>query len=232
MVQAGATIIDVGGESTRPGSALVSLDEELKRVIPIIRKLSTDIDCLISIDTQKSEVAEAAILNGAHIINDVSAGRSDASMMNVASKTRAIYVMMHMQGTPESMQEAPHYGNVVSEIKEFFRKQIEHAVSQGINRSQIVLDPGIGFGKTLENNLEILANIQEFHSLGCPLLLGASRKSFIDMLHRSGSSERIGGSLAAVLSAYRQNVQIYRVHDVFETAQALNIFTAIQKHLD
>jgi len=232
MIQAGARIIDVGGESTRPGSTPIGVAEELKRVIPVIRALSAEDSCLISIDTQKSEVAQAAIDNGAHIVNDISAGRNDESMLKVVARNNAIYIMMHMQGKPQSMQVDPQYYEVVSEIKEFFKCQIEQAVIQGVKRSQIVLDPGIGFGKTLENNLDILANIDQFHSFGCPLLLGASRKSFIDMLHPSEVHERTGGSIGAVLSAYLNNVQIYRVHDVFETMQALHIFTAIQKHLD
>ncbi|MCF7822911.1 MAG: dihydropteroate synthase [Candidatus Marinimicrobia bacterium] len=232
LIQDGATIIDVGGESTRPGSSTVSLQQELDRVIPVIEKLSASTSCLISIDTQKSTVADLAIQSGAHIVNDVSSGRNDPHMMEVVARYKVPYVMMHMQGTPKSMQDSPHYSDVISEIKEYFNDRLKHADSQGINRSQIILDPGIGFGKSLSDNLKIMANIDEFHSFGCPLLIGASRKSFIDMIHHSEVHKRLGGSLAAALAVLPKNVQIYRVHDVFETCQALNIFTAIQKHLD
>lgn len=232
MVQQGADIIDVGGESTRPGAPPVGVDEELERVIPIIEAISSRSDVLISIDTQKSEVALKAMDKGAHIINDVSAGIADEKMLSVVAETGAVFVMMHMRGTPENMQDDPSYENVVHEVVEYFKNRLQYADTQGVRKDSIILDPGVGFGKRLEDNLELLANVHAFHELECPLLIGASRKSFIGNIDGSEVNERIGGSLAAVLHAYQQGVQIFRVHDVKETRQALNIFTAIQNHLD
>lgn len=231
MLRDGADIIDVGGESTRPGSASVGVKEELARVIPVIKALTAEKVSLISIDTQKSEVALAAMKHGAHIVNDISAGQHDKSMMKVVADSGAIYIMMHMLGTPDIMQNAPSYKSVLGDIKKFFSDRIELAKKAGIKTSNIVLDPGVGFGKYLEHNLQIIANVDKFHELGCPLMLGTSRKSFMGLLDGSEVNQRMGGSLASVIAAYQKNVQIFRVHDVAETKQALNIFTAIQKHL-
>lgn len=232
MVQQGADIIDVGGESTRPGAPAVGVNEELDRVIPIIEAISSRSDVLISIDTQKSVVAMAAMEKGAHLINDVSAGTADEKMLSVVAETGAVYAMMHMRGTPENMQDDPRYENVIHEIVEYFKKRLYHADAQGISKDKIILDPGVGFGKRLEDNLELLAKVHVFHELGCPLMIGASRKSFIGNIDGSEVDDRMGGSLAAVLNTYQLGVQIFRVHDVQETRQALNIFTAIQNHLD
>ncbi|MCF7808542.1 MAG: dihydropteroate synthase [Candidatus Marinimicrobia bacterium] len=232
MVEQGADIIDIGGESTRPGAPPVTEEEELDRVIPIIRNLSSKSEVLISVDTQKSGVARAALESGAHIINDVSAGIADEAMLSTVAETGAVYVMMHMQGTPQTMQDAPVYENVITEIKEYFKNRIQEAERQGVKISNIVLDPGIGFGKQLDHNLKIIAQMKAFCALGHPILLGASRKSFIGSIDGSEVAARMGGSLAAVLAAFQQGVQIFRVHDVHETRQALHIFTAIQSHLD
>ncbi len=232
MIQDGADIIDVGGESTRPGSPRVSPGEELDRVLPVIEGIAASSDVIVSIDTQKSEVAKAAIKAGAHIINDISAGRFDTAMFQVVSDDETGYVMMHMLGDPQIMQNNPAYDDVINDINTFFDEQIGKAEAAGVQRAQIVLDPGIGFGKTLEDNLTILANMKEFCGHGLPLILGASRKSFIGMLDQSTVEDRLGGSLAAVVSSYLHGVQIFRVHDVKETRQTLDIFTAIQKHLD
>jgi len=230
MSDAGADILDIGGESTRPGSLPINADQEMSRILPIIKEVASFTDVLISVDTQKSKVAEVALSCGAHIINDISAGKNDAGMFRLIAESKAGYVMMHMQGIPETMQQAPGYIHVISEINEFFNDRIREAIEAGVNGNQIALDPGIGFGKNLDDNLRILANIAEFNSFNKPIVLGASRKSFIGMIDDSTPSERIGGSLAAVLSTYHQGVHIYRVHDVAETRQALDIFSAIQKH--
>ncbi|MEA3287372.1 MAG: dihydropteroate synthase [Candidatus Marinimicrobia bacterium] len=232
LIQEGAEIIDIGGESTRPGSSPITAETELSRILPIINALAAGSKALISVDTQKAVVAEAALANGAHIINDVSAGRNDTNMLKLISDTQAGYVMMHMQGTPATMQEDPRYTDIVEEIDQFFTERLKVALSTGLQSKQIVFDPGIGFGKTLKNNLSILKNMQHFHKHGRPLLLGASRKSFIGMLDNSEPDQRLGGSLAAALAAYQENVEIYRVHDVAETKQMLELFTAIQKHSD
>jgi len=232
MVNDGADIIDIGGESTRPGSQPVSQDEELSRVIPVIRSLVREADVLISIDTQKSAVAEAALQSGAHIVNDVSAGTHDSDMLRVVSEQGAVYIMMHMQGTPKTMQESPSYEQVLQDINQYFNKRLHATDIQGINRDNIILDPGVGFGKTLDDNLDLISHMNSFSTHGCPVMLGASRKSFIGLIDDSPVDRRLGGSLAAVLAGYMGKVDIFRVHDVHETRQALNIFTAIQNHLD
>ncbi len=232
MITAGADIIDIGGESTRPGSLPVIAEEELKRVVPVIDALSKSSDVLISVDTQKSSVAEAALQAGAHIVNDVSAGTNDESMFNVVCNSRAGYIMMHMQGTPATMQSSPEYDDILTDIKGFFNSRVQLALQKGIQVNQMVLDPGIGFGKTLEDNLTILANINTLRISKLPLLIGASRKSFIGMVDESTVDKRLGGSLAAVIATYINKTDIFRVHDVAETKQVLDIFTAIQKHSD
>ena len=232
MLAQGADIIDVGGESTRPGSLPVESMEEISRVVPVISKLASQTDAIISIDTQKSKVAKAALDAGAHIVNDVSAGESDSEMFNLVAESEAGYILMHMQGSPETMQDAPIYSEVLTVVKEYFMERLQVAGQAGIDIKQIVLDPGIGFGKTLSDNLRLMGNIGSIGNLMRPLLLGASRKSFIGMIDNSAVDKRIGGSLAAVLSAYQQGVRLFRVHDVSETRQVLDIFTAIQKHSD
>ncbi|MCF7825371.1 MAG: dihydropteroate synthase [Candidatus Marinimicrobia bacterium] len=232
MIAEGAAIIDVGGESTRPGSQAVSADEEISRILPIIEQLASQTDTLISIDTQKASVAQAAIEAGAHIINDVSAGRNSIEMFDLVKGSQVGYILMHMQGNPATMQNAPSYINVLEDVTRFFKERLKQASLAGIDMVRIVLDPGIGFGKTLEDNLTLLGNLKKLQVLARPLLLGASRKSFIGMIDNSTSDKRLGGSLAAVVSAYRQGVKLFRVHDVAETRQVLDIFTAIQKHSD
>jgi len=230
MIDEGADIIDVGGESTRPGSSRVDADEEMARIIPVIEKIARHTNTIISVDTRKVKVAKAALEAGATIINDVSAGDYETGMLELVAHTKVGYVMMHMQGVPETMQKAPGYNDVINELREFFTLRLQIATALGIDLTQIVLDPGIGFGKTLNNNLDILARLGDLASLRRPLLIGASRKSFIGMIDDSKTSDRLGGSLAAVLAAYLQNTNIFRVHDVAETKQVIDIFTAIQKH--
>ena len=232
MVALGATIIDVGGESTRPGSLTVPLDEELSRTIPVITALSAQSNAIISIDTQKAAVAHAALVAGAHIVNDVSAGRGDPDMFEIVRENKAGYILMHMQGKPETMQDEPVYNNVLNEVAGFLFERLEIAISSGIALEQIVVDPGIGFGKSLADNLTLIGNLHRINARGRPILLGASRKSFIGMIDDSRADQRLGGSLATVISAFMRGVRIFRVHDVGETRQVLDIFSAIQKHSD
>lgn len=217
LVQEGADIIDIGGESTRPGSEPVSLEDELRRVIPVIKKLVSRIKIPISIDTQKAQVARQALEIGAHIINDISALRADPEMVNVAKKYDVPVVLVHMKGTPKDMQENPCYDDVISEIKEFFRERIQRS---GIRKENIILDPGIGFGKRLEDNLEIIKRLGEFKELGFPILIGPSRKSFIG----GKSSERIWGTAGAVAVGVLNGADIIRVHDVSEMKQVTDLF--------
>ena len=229
MVIDGADIIDIGGESTRPGAEPVPLEEELERVISVIKEIRHFSDIPISIDTVKSEVARQAIETGADIINDVSALRYDDNMIKVAVKYDCPVIMMHMQGEPRTMQVNPYYEDCVGEIKSFFAERIEYCLKNGLPQSQIILDPGIGFGKRLEDNLAIINNIAEFKKLGCPVLLGASRKSFIKMITglNNPAEKRIGGSIASMLAGIANGADIVRVHDVAETIEAIKVFNAI-----
>ncbi|HHL43138.1 MAG TPA: dihydropteroate synthase [Hellea balneolensis] len=228
MIESGADIIDIGGESTRPGAKPVSVDEELRRVIPVISALS-GCGADISIDTRKPEVAKAAIQAGAHIWNDVTALSYQKDGPEMAARLGCKVVLMHMQGTPENMQLAPKYQNVVAEILAYLKGRASLALRAGVKRENIIVDPGIGFGKRLSDNLDILQHLDDFHMLGYPVLLGASRKSFIGAIDKSTSKARLGGSLAAALWGASLGAQIVRVHDVAETAQALNIWQAIRE---
>ena len=215
LVAAGADILDVGGESTRPFAEPVPLEEELRRVIPVIATIAPEIAIPISIDTYKASVARAALEAGASIINDISALRFDPEMAKLAAGSRTPVVLMHMQGTPRDMQRDPHYHDLMGEIAAFFRERLDFAVGQGIDRDLIVLDPGLGFGKTWEHNLEILRRLETFLELGCPLLVGPSRKGFIG--HFTGlpaGPERDVGTLAAVLAAVQHGARIVRTQNV------------------
>jgi dihydropteroate synthase len=229
MVEAGADVIDVGGESSRPGSARISAEEEISRAVPVIkeiRKLFPEIR--ISIDTYKSGVAAAAIEAGAGMINDISALRMDPVLARVAAESGAAVCLMHMLGTPETMQNNPAYaGGAVEEINAFFSERIGAAGEAGIGESQIVLDPGIGFGKTAEHNLDILNRLGEFRLHGRPLLIGASRKSFIGSTLGLDPGERLEGSLAAAVVSVVRGADILRVHDVAETVRAVRLADAI-----
>ena len=231
LVEAGADIIDIGGESSRPagpygkGAAVVSLKEELDRTIPIIEAIAPQLAVPISIDTTKAEVARQAIDNGATIVNDISALRFDASMMHLIAETGAAIILMHMQGMPSTMQQNPMYNDVVSDILDFFSAQIDSATAMGISRSQIAIDPGLGFGKKYAHNIEILARLSEFRTLGYPLLLGASRKQFTAPQNRP--HERLPGSIAAITLGITAGVHIVRVHDVAETVQALTLSDSV-----
>jgi len=227
MVKKGADIIDVGGESTRPGAKKITAEEELNRVLPVIKKLSLNEEMIISVDTYKAGIARKALENGADMINDISALRFDSEMTSVLRDFPQIpVILMHMQGEPGNMQIDPNYNNVIEEILEFFQERIEYCLSAGISQNRILLDPGIGFGKRHQDNLDIIRNLGEFRSLGCPVVIGASRKSFLGRIYKSGVRERLSGSLAAAAAAYQQKIEIIRVHDVQEHKEFL---TTLQK---
>ncbi len=227
MIQAGADAIDIGGESTRPGSPGISLAEEMRRVIPVIQALHKEFDTVISIDTTKPEVAEAALKNGAQIVNDISAG-TDPRMIDVISKYRAGWILMHMQGTPRDMQISPAYSDVTGEILSFLLDRASAALTAGISPRHLAIDPGIGFGKTLGHNLEILAHTAQFARTGYPVMIGTSRKSFLGMISGAKTPDtRLPGSLASALWAYHQGARFLRVHDVAETVDALKTWSRI-----
>lgn len=226
MVKNGAEIIDIGGESTRPGSDPVPIDEEIRRVIPAIRTIRKHFDILISVDTYKSEVAKLAFEEGANIVNDISSFRLDENMINIVAHYKSPVILMHMKGTPKTMQQNPQYNDVVAEIIEFFNERIQYAKSNGIE--EIIIDPGIGFGKTLEHNLEILKRIDEFRILNTPILIGASRKSMIGTILNLPPEERLNGTLAITAYCALHNIEIVRVHDVKENVEVVKVIEAIK----
>jgi dihydropteroate synthase len=223
----GADILDIGGESTRPGAQPVSEAEELRRVVPVIEKLAAKVKIPLSIDTMKPAVAQAALQTGASIINDVAANREDDAMWKVAAAFRAGYICMHAQGKPQTMQKNPLYADVVREVGDFFRERLEKLDACGIAAEQVVLDVGIGFGKTTEHNLQLLANLESFTTMARPLLIGVSRKSFVGKLLGAEVGERLPASLACASLAIASGVQIIRTHDVAETVQAARMTEAV-----
>jgi dihydropteroate synthase len=224
----GADIIDVGGESTRPGAKPVSVKEELGRVIPVIQKLRPKTDTLISIDTSKSEVASAALDAGSSIINDVTAGRADEKILPLAAKRKAAIVLMHMQGEPRTMQKNPHYEDVVSEVADFFRQRYARALECGVDPMAIAFDPGIGFGKTLEHNLTLLKNLERLRVHDRPLMVGVSRKAFLGkVVDSSHMSERAAPTIALTAILRVRGADILRVHDVKENVAALRAAEAV-----
>jgi dihydropteroate synthase len=226
LAEAGADVLDVGGESTRPGSEGVALDEELARVVPVVEGLAEVAP--VSIDTTKSAVAEAAIAAGASMVNDVSALRGDPAMAPVCAGSGVELVLMHMLGSPRTMQQDPRYGDVVSEVLGFLKERVRTAEDAGIARKRIWVDPGIGFGKTVEHNLELLRATPEFVATGLPVLVGPSRKAFIGRLDAGADeADRIGGTIAACLAAMGGGAAMVRVHDVREVVQAVRIAAAI-----
>ncbi len=230
MEREGADIIDIGGESSRPGAEPVSAEEEMARILPVITELRKQSRIPISIDTYKAATAQAALNAGADIVNDISALRFDPEMTALIAERRVPVILMHMQGTPRNMQKNPFYEDCVGEIVRFFSERVAVCREYGIEKSNIILDPGIGFGKRLSDNLEILAHLREFKRLGYPLLIGASRKSFIGMIHPvvTEARQRLGGSLAAAVTAVINGADIVRVHDVAETVEALKVVQAIK----
>lgn len=223
MVDEGADIIDIGGESSRPGSRPASVDEELARVIPVVEGLASTCDVLISVDTTKSAVARAAIAHGARIINDISALRFDPEMGEVVARGGTFLVLMHMQGSPETMQHNPAYADVVAEIKDFLRERMDVATSAGIDRARLIVDPGIGFGKSLAHNLDILRQLASFKQLGVPILVGLSRKSFLGEILDLPTTERLVGTIAANAIAIANGADIIRVHDVKEGRRTADV---------
>lgn len=224
----GAHILDIGGESTRPGSLPVSVEEEQKRVIPVIAGLK-NCGAMISVDTRNAATMKAAVEAGAHMINDVSALSHDPESLDVAAKSGVRICLMHMKGDPKTMQDDPHYDNVFDEVYAYLQERITLCISAGISRDKIMVDPGIGFAKNLSHNLTLMNRICEFKKLGVPVLVGASRKRFLEEIDPAATKgNRLAGSLAAVLSAYDKGVNHFRVHDVLETVQALKVFKAIK----
>lgn len=228
MIEQGADIIDMGGESTRPGAAKVTVEEEIARVVPVIEALSKKTDIPISVDTYKPEVARRSLEIGASIVNDISGLRFDQKMGSVIARYKAGLVLMHIKGTPEDMQQDPQYEDLLGEIKSYLTGSIQIALDAGVKRSAIAIDPGIGFGKTVEHNLSLIKNLAYFKDLECPILVGVSRKSFIGKLNNDiPADERLPGSLAAAILAVQNGASIIRCHDVAETKQALRMAQAI-----
>jgi dihydropteroate synthase len=228
LTEDGADILDIGGESTRPGAAPVPVKEELRRVMPVVEGLVGKTKAALSIDTRKPDVARAAVAAGAAIWNDVSALAHDDASVATAAALDCSIVLMHAQGSPRTMQQDPSYTDVVQEVLGFLAARIEVCAAAGIDRARLIVDPGIGFGKSADHNLALIANLDKFQPLGCPVLLGASRKRFISALDRQGpADQRLGGSLAAVLAGFARGAAIFRVHDVAETRQTLIIAQGI-----
>ena len=225
MINAGATIIDIGGESTRPGAAEVSVEEELARVIPVVEAIAQRFEVWISVDTSKAEVIRQSARAGAHIINDIRS-LTEPGALQAAAETGLPVCLMHMQGQPKTMQEAPKYEDVFADVERFFNEHIVRCEQAGIAKEKLLLDPGFGFGKNLSHNYQLLARLGEFHHFGLPLLVGMSRKSMVGQLLNVGPSERLNGSLACAVIAAMQGAQIIRVHDVKETVEALRVVEA------
>jgi dihydropteroate synthase len=228
MAAEGAQIIDAGGESTQPGGEFVAVEEELRRVIPVVERLRAKIDIVISIDTSKAQVARAAIDAGASIVNDVTGGQGDKEMMPLVAESKAAFIIMHMQGNPRTMQIEPHYIDVVSEVADFFRQQYARALECGIDPMAIAFDPGIGFGKTLEHNLELLAQLERIRVHERPLVVGVSRKSFLaKLIGSSEMNERRAPAVALTSLLRTRGADVFRVHDVKENVNALLVTEAI-----
>ncbi len=224
LAAAGADLIDIGGESTRPYSELVPLEEELRRVLPVVEAMCQMSNAPVSIDTSKAAVAEAAINAGVEVINDVTGLAGDPRMIDVARESGAGVVVMHMQGSPQTMQDRPHYDDVTAEVLEYLGRRRDALVAAGIDRERICLDPGIGFGKTHEHNLTLLANCWRLHELGCPVLVGHSRKGFVGKVLGDKQANPLAGTIGVACALAAQGVQILRVHDAAAVRQALLLF--------
>ncbi|WP_088210880.1 dihydropteroate synthase [Shewanella sp. Shew256] len=230
MVAQGALIIDIGGESTRPGAADVTVEDELARVIPLVEYVAKHHDVWISVDTSKPEVMRQAVNAGAHLINDVRA-LLEPGALETAAQLNVPICLMHMQGAPRSMQTAPEYQDLVADVSEFLRERIQACIEAGIPRERLLIDPGFGFGKTLEHNYELLAKLDSFEQFELPILIGLSRKSMIGNLLARPTSERLAGSLAGAMIAAQKGAHIIRVHDVPETVDVLKVLQATQAYL-
>jgi dihydropteroate synthase len=229
LIEEGADIIDVGGESTRPYSRPVSLQEEMRRVLPVVEAIRQISDIFLSVDTRKAEVARKAIEAGADMINDVSGFRDDEGMVEVIRECGVLAVLMHMRGLPGDMQDHPRYGDVVGEIKGFFVERMAAAEAAGIRREQIVLDPGIGFGKRVEDNLKILKGLRQFRDCGRPILIGTSMKSFIGAVTGSAVEERLEGTMASIAVSVWNGADVVRVHDVRSARKVVDLVDAVVK---
>ena len=228
MIEEGADIIDIGGESTRPGSEYIETEEEIRRILPFLKEFRKNTDFPVSVDTRKSETASAALENGADIINDISALSDDPVLADIIVIYNADIILMHKKGLPSDMQNNPSYrSDAVKEIKDYLEKRAEYALGQGIEKDRIILDPGLGFGKRLQDNLAIIKNIESFKESGYPVLIGHSRKSFIGILTGREPEDRLEGSLAAGLLSAVNGADILRVHDVKETSDTLKILKAV-----
>lgn len=227
LIEQGADILDIGGESTRPGSDPVPLEEELRRVVPVVEQLANQTDVPISIDTTKAEVARQSLAAGAAIINDISGLTFDPEMIPLAAETGAGVICMHIQGTPQTMQDNPTYDDVVVDLKIWFQERLQELLSAGIEPGRIVLDPGIGFGKTAEHNLQILSHIREFQDLGYPVLIGHSRKRFLSKLLGRDVEERLAGTVGVSIALASQAVEIIRLHDVEANRDAISAWKAV-----
>ncbi len=227
LVKEGADILDVGGESSRPGSDRVPVEEELRRILPVISELRENTDTLLSVDTTKAEVARRALDAGANMINDISSFQFDPDMLPLAAERETPIILMHMKGNPKTMQDNPSYENLLTEIKSFFQERIDMAVSAGIKREKIIVDPGIGFGKKFRDNLNLIRNLRYFEELERPLLVGLSRKSFIGKIMDQPSQDRLAGSLSAAVLSVSHGAHMLRVHDVAATKKAILVAEAI-----
>jgi dihydropteroate synthase len=229
MLDEGADILDVGGESTRPGSDPVSQTEEIRRVVPVVERIrSVRPEAVISVDTYRSGTATAALEAGASLVNDVTALRGDPRMVSVIVEAECPVILMHMQGEPKTMQEEPHYQNVVREVRDFLAERAEYAVAAGVRPEDVILDPGIGFGKRLEHNLDLLRNLDALVDLGFPVLIGASRKSFIEKITGvQEARDRVSGTVATTVLAYERGATFFRVHDVRANREALAVAEAV-----
>lgn len=228
LIEEGADFLDIGGESTKPGAGEVSAEEEIKRVVPVIESVRKESDIPISIDTTKVSVAKEAFSAGASIVNDISGLRFDPDMKFFAAEKKCPVIIMHMKGTPKTMQVNPHYDNVINEIEIFFNEQIKDAVNSGLSKDMIILDPGIGFGKRLEDNITILNKLDVFLKFKCPILIGTSRKSFIGMiLQNKNPSDRLYGSLGTAALSVLKGASILRVHDVRPTREMITVIKYI-----
>jgi len=228
MANEGADIIDIGGESTRPGAQAVEAGEELERVLPVLEAIRRESEVCISVDTSKAAVARAALDAGAEIVNDVTALSGDPEMQEVVRRSGAGAILMHMRGTPRTMQVDPHYGDVVAEVRGFLASRAEALVESGVERRRLAVDPGIGFGKTLDHNLRLLANLPSISTCGLPLVVGLSRKSFLGALTNRDAGDRLAASLAAMVYCVLQGVQVVRVHDVEESVDAIRAVAALK----
>ncbi len=229
LVREGAAIVDIGGESTRPGSDLVTVEEELRRVLPVVEALGDSVGVPISVDTMKAEVARRVLDAGAAIINDVSALRFDDAMAAVVAETGCPICLMHMQGMPKTMQDDPRYDDVVGEVLDFLEERMAFALSRGVREEQIMLDPGIGFGKTVAHNLALLDGLSRFTALGRPVLLGASRKRFLGAILGTEPGDRVIGTVATTVIGYLAGAHVFRVHDVQPNFEALRVALAMRE---